>query len=467
MAEDFPSPTLLVGSLLAGRYRVGAMLGAGGMATVHRAHDEILGRDVAIKLLRTADADATARRRERAEVDMLASLSHRALVTVFDAATVHLAQGAGTVIVMELVDGPTLARRRRRGPIADVDLARLAVDLAEALVVVHARGIVHRDVKPSNILLAPSPSRGREFDARLADFGIATLEGGARLTATGTVLGTAAYLSPEQAMGGAVTAAADVYSFGLVLLEAITGEREFPGPVLEALSARMLRDPVIPASIHPRWATLLAAMTAREVADRPSPEEVLEVAAGLLADRVPAIVEPPTATMPIAVQTASDVRHADLAQRAAPPGDRALRRRRPILVALTTAAAVMAGVVAAVVASQATTGTPAPAEVAEVSDAPAAPAVASDAPTPTPSEEPVVAPVVDPAPADDPASGGTAGVAPAVDLSSEDGGNGNGNGGNGNGGSGNAGNGNGSGPSGNSGNGSGSGGNSGNGNGNR
>lgn len=441
MVGELHAPTLEVGSLLAGRYRVSAMLGAGGMATVHRAHDEVLGRDVAIKVLGHAGEDPVARRRERAEIDMLAGLSHRALVTVFDAATIHLAGGISTIIVMELVDGPTLAARLRHGPLADADLARLAVDVAEALVVVHARGIVHRDVKPSNILLAPSPLAGREFDARLADFGIATLEGGARLTATGAVLGTAAYLSPEQAMGGDVTTAADVYSLGLVLLEAITGTREFPGPVLEALTARMLRDPVIPDAMHPRWAALLAAMTVREVTERPTPERVLELASGLAADRVPPLDDEIASTRPMPAPTAATADAAAWAPTAVLAAERPARsgRRRPhrLLLGIAAAAAVATGIVVAAFALQpaAPTSPTTPAEVADVSESPVAPS-----PTVTDPVDPPETPAV-------PAS-----VAPAVDPGDGNGnggtgnsGNGNGNGGNGNSGNGNGGNGNGNG----------------------
>ncbi len=449
MVEELHAPTLEVGSLIAGRYRVGAMLGAGGMASVHRARDEVLGRDVAMKVLAHADEDPVARQRERAEIDMLAALSHRALVTVFDAATVRLAGGMSTIIVMELVDGPTLAERRRDAPIADADLARLAVDVAEALIVVHARGIVHRDVKPSNILLAPSPLAGREFDARLADFGIATLEGGSRLTATGAVLGTAAYLSPEQAMGGDVTPAADVYSLGLVLLEAITGTREFPGPVLEALTARMLRDPVIPDGMHPRWAGLLAAMTAREAADRPTPERVHELALGLVAERVGTWSDEVAATLPmptpaLATDGATRSTVAATVPLAAATATRVQRRRpRRVVVGIVAAAVGLAAIVLAAVALQPTTASTPPAEVADVSE----PAVD---PSPTEPTAPTAPTVADPVTPTEVAPSAAPVPAPAVDPGT--GNSGTGNSGNGNG---NNGNGNGSGNNGNNGNGNG------------
>ncbi len=281
MHVDDDEHPLAPGALLAGRYRVGERIGSGGTASVFRARDELLGRDVALKAVTRGSSDPAAHERERTEVELLARLSHRALVTVFDAVSARIDGHDSIVVVMELVDGPTLSQRRSEGPIADAELLRMARDLAEALAVVHAAGIVHRDVKPSNILLAPSPLAEHDFDARLADFGIASVDGGGDLTATGAVLGTAAYLSPEQAVGGDVGPAADVYALGLVLLETITGEREFPGPAIEALTARMLRDPVIPPTMDERWAWLLRGMTAREPADRPTTDELRVLLADL------------------------------------------------------------------------------------------------------------------------------------------------------------------------------------------
>ncbi|WP_343917171.1 serine/threonine-protein kinase, partial [Agrococcus citreus] len=268
------------GSVLAGRYRLGPLLGSGGMAFVHRATDEVLGREVALKALVRTTTDPVELQRIQSEIDLLASLSHRSLVTLFDAGTTTLDDRTVTYLVMELVDGPTLDARLAVGPLAEPDIARMAHDLAEALVVVHARDVVHRDLKPANILLAPSPLPGREFEAKLADFGIASIVDAARLTATGMVLGTAAYLSPEQATGTRVGPSSDIYSLGLVLLETLTGDREFPGTVLESLGARLVRDPVIPGSVGYEWKSLLTAMTARDPEWRPTAAELLERLAG-------------------------------------------------------------------------------------------------------------------------------------------------------------------------------------------
>lgn len=411
-ADDTAHP-LAPGRLLAGRYRVGERIGTGGSASVHRARDELLGRDVAIKAVRGA-SDPAAAERERAEVQLLARLNHRALVTVFDALSVPIDGAESILVVMELVDGPTLSQRRADGPLPDRELLRMARDLAEALAVVHAEGIVHRDVKPSNILLAPSPLPEHEHDARLADFGIAAIDGGGDLTATGAVLGTAAYLSPEQAVGGDVGPAADVYALGLVLLETITGEREFPGPALEALTARMLRDPVIPPTLDERWAWLLRGMTAREPSDRPSTDELRVLLADL--EGTPLHVASPAGSdvatvalsaAPVAVaadEPERDVRTALLPAAGAAAADTATapvavagvardddvehlpaRRRRRIAVIATVAVVLVAAAigVGALAIQGMTDEDAAPATPSEEVDAPATPATT---PAPTPSE---------------------------------------------------------------------------------
>ena len=220
--------------LLAGRYLLGGVLGRGGMSTVHRADDQLLGRTIAVKLLSAQGSDPADAQRAQNEVAVLASLSHHALVTLYDA-DVAPTSGPGW-LAMELVDGPSLSSRLAEGPLDATDAAQLLVDLAGALHVVQTAGIVHRDVKPSNVLLAPSPVPGRHWSPKLADFGIASLVDSTRVTATGAVLGTAAYLSPEQALGTRVGPASDVYSLGLVVLEALTGERAFPGSMMESLT---------------------------------------------------------------------------------------------------------------------------------------------------------------------------------------------------------------------------------------
>jgi serine/threonine protein kinase len=255
---------LLPQERVAGRYLLGASLGAGGMAEVFRAHDELLGRDVALKLF-GSHVDAHGPDRVRAEMRTLASLNHPGLVTVHDAGTDSPQGGPERAyLVMQLVDGPNLAQALAEGPQPAGQVAALGATVAEALAYVHLREVVHRDVKPANILLDQA---GRPY---LADFGIAQTLGQQALTATGITLGTAPYLSPEQVAGRPIGPASDVYSLGLVLLEALTGRREYPGSGVETALARLSRPPLVPAQLPAPWVPLLTAMTRTDPADRPS-----------------------------------------------------------------------------------------------------------------------------------------------------------------------------------------------------
>lgn len=269
----------LVGALLDARYRVTGLIGRGGVATVFRATDTALGREVAVKVFRGAEGLDDPERR-RSETALLASLAHPALVMLHDA--VHESDTGREFLVMELVEGPNLRERLdAQGPLVAREAAVMAVELAEALHVIHARGIVHRDVKPGNVLLAPSAVPTREWRAKLADFGIARLVDDAHLTITGGLIGTPGYLSPEQVRGDGAVAASDVYALGLLLLESRTGLAVFPGPALESASARLTRDPELPAFLGPDWRELLAAMLARDPADRPTALDIAVAAATL------------------------------------------------------------------------------------------------------------------------------------------------------------------------------------------
>lgn len=248
--------------LLGGRYRLGRRLGRGGMSVVHRAVDTRLGRPVAVKIFRS-DADEASRRRFEDEARLLARLSHPGLVAVHDAGA---ESGDGDpYLVMQLVEGRTLSAALRAGAFETEQVVELGRRLAEVLAHVHANGIVHRDVKPSNVLIT---DEGRVF---LADFGISRLvHAVGRVTDSGVIMGSAHYMAPEQVRDEDVDHAADVYALGLVLLECATGRAEYDGTKTEAAVARLTREPRIPDWLPDPLAEVLPAMTAYDPERRPS-----------------------------------------------------------------------------------------------------------------------------------------------------------------------------------------------------
>jgi serine/threonine protein kinase len=262
------------GWVVDGRYRVLERLGLGGTADVFRAHDEVLGRDVAVKVFRTAlvdDPDGHGAQRRELELQSLARLSHPNLVTLFDG---DARPGVQPYLALELVPGADLATRLHDGPLPEPEVRALGMQVADGLAYAHARGIVHRDVKPANILLgSDGPDDG--VRARLSDFGTVRLLDGARMTAADLTLGTASYLAPEQARGADVGPEADVYALGLVLIEALTGRRCFAGAPHEVLAARLTTSPVVPDGLPEPWPALLTAMTAADPAARPTAAQVV------------------------------------------------------------------------------------------------------------------------------------------------------------------------------------------------
>ncbi|MET9549129.1 protein kinase [Streptomyces sp. NPDC006627] len=245
--------------VLAGRYRLDALIGSGGAADVHRGVDLRLKRQVAVKVFRPG-TDIDMEERFQSEAVILARLQHPALVTAYDAGTHH----GHAYLVMQLIDGPTLKGRIAEGTLAPGETAALGAELAEALAHAHEAGIVHRDVKPSNIILDAS---GRPH---LTDFGIARLLDATTHTTTGALIGTAAYLSPEQVLGRSVGQPADIYALGLVLLECLTGRLEYDGGPLEAAIARLHRQPALPSSLPEQLGRLLRDMMALDERTRPS-----------------------------------------------------------------------------------------------------------------------------------------------------------------------------------------------------
>ena len=319
-------------NLLAGRYRIGPVIGRGGMADVHQAHDELLGRDVAIKVFRLAPSVPKHDLRYRREIRTLAALSHPNLVTIFDAGADGSSDSA--YLVMELIRGASLDRFLDSGLMTAEEVAHVGEQLGAALQYVHDHGIVHRDLKPANVLMGEGP-RGRT-PVKLSDFGIARILDESRITADDSTVGTANYLSPEQATGSTVGPASDIYSLGLVLLECLTGQEAYSGHGVAAAAARLHRQPEVPAGLDPAWRALLTAMTSREPAQRPTAAQVASALRQIEAAPTATTAFPSPAPMPTAVLP-------ELAGAAAAP----TVRRRWAIIATAVAVAVI-GVLSAV-----------------------------------------------------------------------------------------------------------------------
>jgi serine/threonine-protein kinase len=248
-----------VGTLLNGRYRLDAQIGTGGMSTVYRAFDTVLERQVAIKLMhREIASDSDQLERFRREARAVAQLNHPHIVTVIDAGE----DDNTPYIVFEYVEGETLKDRIRRfGRLPIQEAIAYAIEIARALGVAHDRGIVHRDVKPQNVLV------DEEGSAKVTDFGIARTLDQEGLTADGRVLGTTDYVSPEQALGHPVTGQSDLYSLGIVLFEMLTGDVPFKGDNQVAVAMKHVREQLPDVQLRrPEVSSALAAVLDRATA---------------------------------------------------------------------------------------------------------------------------------------------------------------------------------------------------------
>ena len=321
--------------MLNARYELGDVVGAGGMGAVYRATDTRLGRTVAVKALRGgALADDVARARMRSEARLASTVHHPGVAQVYDYDDCSTTHGGMAFIVMEYVEGRSLAQVLREDDRLPVDqVVSVVHQVAEALTAAHAAGVVHRDLKPANIMLTTT---GR---AVLVDFGIASSAASEPLTETGALIGTADYLSPEQAAGRPATPRSDLYSLGVVAYQCLTGTSPFRRDHHVATALAHLQDelPALDASVPHEVRELVRHLTEKNPTDRPADAaEVARRAAHASAAR-PA-PEPPTTALPL-------------------PARR--RTRRPVAlysgVALVVAAALFLGV------DRMTSGTPAPA----------------------------------------------------------------------------------------------------------
>ncbi|WP_051323673.1 serine/threonine-protein kinase [Candidatus Solirubrobacter pratensis] len=257
-------PAVAPAPLVLGRYRLGERLGAGGFGTVYAAVDERLRRHVAVKVI--PGADDWDRPRGQREALAAARLDHPGVVAVFDAGE----DGRARYLISELVHGKTLDRLSAQGVLSDRDVLRIGLALCGALEHAHGRGVVHRDVKPQNVIIPEAP-RSAAGVAKLADFGVAHLAGDEPLTRTGDVVGTLAYMAPEQAAGRRVDERADLYSLALVLYEALAGRNPVRAGSPAATARRV--GTVLPSLARSRGDLPQELAEAIDTALRPGPEE--------------------------------------------------------------------------------------------------------------------------------------------------------------------------------------------------
>jgi eukaryotic-like serine/threonine-protein kinase len=317
--------------LLAGRYRLQSQIAAGGVGEVWRAEDTLLTRPVAVKLLRAEYAGHTETlARFRAEARHAGALSHPAIARIYDYG--DPVPPLPAFLVMELVDGPSLAAVLAASPLGAAQTMEVVAQVAAGLQTAHAAGLVHRDIKPANLLLST------DGQVKITDFGIAHVAGSVPVTRTGIVMGTPAYLAPERVSGASATPAADLYSLGVVAYECLAGAAPFAGKPLEvAVAHRDLPLPPFPHPVPAEVAQLIGEMTAKDPAARPaSAQEVATRASQLHEDLVGGVAGGPASWQYSIPVTAADIPPAGPAAGPdptfgwqPPPPERTRRTRRP------------------------------------------------------------------------------------------------------------------------------------------
>jgi serine/threonine-protein kinase len=249
------------GTVLGGRYRLEERIASGGMGDVWRAVDDVLGRTVAVKVLLPALLEEPGfSERFRGEARTMATINHSGVVDIYDYSS---DSAVGSYLVMEYVDGDALSRTLSRvGRLTPARTMALVAQAAEALHSAHVKGVVHRDVKPGNLLVRPNGT------LVLTDFGIARAVGAAQLTAAGSVLGTAAYISPEQAMGQSATPLSDIYALGIVAYQCLSGRRPFEGDNPLEIAMRHVRE--LPPPLPPDIPVPVRVIVERAIAKEPT-----------------------------------------------------------------------------------------------------------------------------------------------------------------------------------------------------
>jgi serine/threonine-protein kinase len=353
--------------VLGERYEIGGVLGRGGMAEVHRGRDLRLGREVAVKVLRHDLArDPSFQVRFRREAQASASLNHPAIVAVYDTGEDRTTTGATPYIVMEYVEGETLRDViRREGHLPSERAMTLAADICGALDFSHRNGIVHRDVKPGNVMITPQGT------VKVMDFGIARAvsDSAATMTSTAAVIGTAQYLSPEQARGESVDARSDVYSMGCLLYELVTGAPPFSGDSPVAVAYQHVReDPRLPSSINPEVPAELDAILLKAMSKNPANRyqsaaemrnDLLRALAGQRVEATPVMGDAEKTTILAAIPGGygDDDRWDD-------EDERARRRKRKIIaIVAVLAVLLLGGAIAAAIALSGDDTPPATAQV--------------------------------------------------------------------------------------------------------